>query len=453
MQTPPPSHLIRGTLVLVVVGTRPEAIKLVPVIRALQSSASFDPIVVSTGQHRDLVAPIFERAGIVADVDLAVGHEGASLTDIATGVMRGIDAFCRARFGVDGRELPTAEGVFGHELPGATLVHGDTSSALAAALASFHLRIPVVHVEAGLRTDDPLSPFPEEMNRQLISRIACFHLAPTAHNDENLVHEGIPLALTFVTGNTAIDAIRWAAALDAERVDPRVTEAVESGRRIVVVTAHRRENWGTGLAGIATGVRELARRFPDVAFVVPVHPNPIVQDQFARPLRQIENVVLTEPLGYVEFAQLLARATLAISDSGGIQEEAPAVGTPVLVTRDTTERQEGIAAGTLALVGADPNRIVNTATSLLTDPDALAAMAHAPNPYGDGRAASRIVAALEYLAGFGPPPSPFGPGFSRDLVLRAAGYRLGHPGAVAVPSNRPQPVGPAADGAASWGRS
>jgi UDP-N-acetylglucosamine 2-epimerase (non-hydrolysing) len=407
------------------VGTRPEAIKLVPVIRALESSATFDPIVVSTGQHRDLVAPIFELAGITPRIDLEVGGPGSTLTGIVASVMERLDAFCRSEFGADGAAIATAEELADEGFPAATLVHGDTSSALGAALASFHLRIPVVHVEAGLRTDNTLSPFPEELNRQLISRIACFHLAPTLTNDENLVHEGIPLERVFTTGNTAIDAMRWAASLDVPYSDPRVAELADSDRRIVVVTAHRRENWGVGLKSIATAISELAETFPEVAFVVPLHPNPLVQDQLGAPLADYENVICTEPQPYVEFARLLNRAHFVISDSGGIQEEAPSVGTPVLVTRESTEREEGVIAGTLELVGTDPDRIVVAATRLLTNPAAYDAMARADNPYGDGHSAPRIVAALSYLAGFGRPPASFGPGFSRQAVLQTAGYPAG----------------------------
>ena len=259
-------------------------------------------------------------------------------------------------------------------------------------IAAFHLRIPVVHVEAGLRAGTGnRTPFPEELNRRLIARIASLHLAPTTTNQENLVRENIPIKQVFVTGNTAIDALRWASELDVPFVDPAVKAAYESDRRIVLVTAHRRENWGEGLRGIGEGVARLATAHPDVTFVLPLHPNPSVQQSLRPLLSERENVVLSEPMGYAEFARLLARCELVITDSGGIQEEAPALGKPVLVVRETSERVEGIEAGTLALVGTDPEKIYTAAHRLLTDREAYAAMSQAPNPYGDGHAAERIV--------------------------------------------------------------
>jgi UDP-N-acetylglucosamine 2-epimerase (non-hydrolysing) len=301
------------------------------------------------------------------------------------------------------------------------LVHGDTSSALGAAIAAFHLRIPVVHVEAGLRAGTGnRTPFPEELNRRLIARIASLHLAPTTTNQENLVRENIPIKQVFVTGNTAIDALRWASELDVPFVDPAVKAAYESDRRIVLVTAHRRENWGEGLRGIGEGVARLATAHPDVTFVLPLHPNPSVQQSLRPLLSERDNVVLSEPMGYAEFARLLARCELVITDSGGIQEEAPALGKPVLVVRETSERVEGIEAGTLALVGTDPEKIYTAAHRLLTDGEAYAAMSQAPNPYGDGQAAARIVAALEHLRFGGAPPAAFGAGFDRFSVLTAA---------------------------------
>ena len=290
-----------------------------------------------------------------------------------------------------------------------------------------------MHVEAGLRTRLTLSPFPEELNRQAISRIAAFHLAPTSTNEENLVRERVPYEQIFVTGNTGIDALRFASTLDVVFEDPAVAAAVASDDPIVTVTAHRRENWEGGLARIAEAIGRLAIEHPGTRFVVPLHPNPLVREQLGKPLAAHANVILTEPLSYAPFARLMARSTLIITDSGGIQEEAPALDVPVLVTRDTTERGEGVEAGTLRLVGTDPDRIVEAATLLLTDPAEHAAMAAAANPYGDGRASERIVAALEYLAGLGPTPVRFGPGFSRKAVLLAAGYPGGTDTASGVP--------------------
>jgi UDP-N-acetylglucosamine 2-epimerase (non-hydrolysing) len=302
-------------------------------------------------------------------------------------------------------------------------VHGDTTSAVAGALCAFHLQIPVAHVEAGLRTHLTRTPFPEELNRQLIARIATFHLAPTTTNAESLVLEGVHAEQIFVTGNTGIDAIRWVAGKHVPYGIPAL-DNLDERTRLVVVTAHRRENWGTGLIGIGTAVAALARANPDTVFVLPVHPNPVVGDTLRPLLERQHNVLLTPPLSYAPFARLLARAYLAISDSGGIQEEAPAVATPVLVTRDSTERREGLVAGTIRLVGTDPERIVAVTQRLLDDPDMHAAMVGAENPYGDGRAATRIVQAFEHLAFGTEPPLRFGAGFRRDALLRAAGFDI-----------------------------
>jgi UDP-N-acetylglucosamine 2-epimerase (non-hydrolysing) len=316
----------------------------------------------------------------------------------------------------------TVEDVRAGRFPAAVLVHGDTSSAFGAALASFHLGIPVVHVEAGLRAGTGnMTPFPEELNRRLIARIACLHLAPTASNQENLVRENVPIKQIYVTGNSAIDALHWASSLEVPFVNPAMQEMFDSGRRLVLVTAHRRESWGDGLQGIGEAVARLATMHPDVAFVLPLHPNPRVRSTLRPLLDSLSNVLLCEPVSYGEFSRLLARCDLAITDSGGIQEEAPALGKPVLVTRDVTERTEGVDAGTLALVGTDPDRIVAVADRLLTDPVAYAAMADAPNPYGDGKAAARIVAALEYMHAGGAAPAPFGSSLDRRAVLTATG--------------------------------
>lgn len=406
----------------IVVGTRPEAIKLVPIIRALRRSPSFRPVVVATGQHNRMVAEVFALAKITTDAQLWVGDAHAPLNERVSTVMRRFDDFLRERFGADGAGVATPHAVV-DGFPGAVIVHGDTSSAMAAALAAFHLRIPVLHVEAGLRVGQGhLTPFPEELNRQLISRIASLHFAPTTHNLENLIRENVSADRVFVTGNTGIDALRWASRLPARFDDGALQQLHDGDRRLVVVTAHRRENWGEGLAGIAEGVRRLALAQPEVGFVVPLHPNPQVRESLSSPLRESPNVLLTEPLPYAQFAALLGRCHLVITDSGGIQEEAPALGTPVLVTRETTERVEGLEAGTLLLVGSDPGRIAREGARLLTDAGAHQRMTSAPNPYGDGRAAQRIVAALEYVTGRGPAPVPFGPGFDRLAVIRDAGY-------------------------------
>jgi len=414
----------RRTNILVLVGTRPEAIKMFPVIHALERSTWFAPVVITTGQHRDLVAPVFELAEVEADFDLEVGRPGLTLNDLFASVVSGLDHYCREQFHATGATVATREEVRESGFPAAALVHGDTSSAAAAAIAAFNLRIPVGHVEAGLRTGSTLSPYPEELNRQMIGRIAAFHLAPTATNRQNLVREGVDDERVFITGNTGIDALRYASSLDAPSPDEAVNRIVDSGEPYVLVTAHRRENWNGGLGAVADAVGRIAAARPGVHFILPLHPNPLVREQLGRPLEPYANVVRTEPLSYAPFARVMSKATAIITDSGGIQEEAPALGVPVLVARDSTERVEGLAAGTLRLVGTDPELIATETEAVLDHRDAYA-VDPATNPYGDGHAADRIVAALEYLAGVGPAPSRFGPSFSRREVLEAAGYPFG----------------------------
>jgi UDP-N-acetylglucosamine 2-epimerase (non-hydrolysing) len=408
---------------LVVVGTRPEAIKLVPLILALERSELYDPVVLSTGQHEQMVDEIFALAGITVDARLWVGGARSRLNERVSSLMRRFEDFIIGCYTDLHGEKPTRELVASGAYPVTVVVHGDTSSAFAAALAAFHLRIPVVHVEAGLRTGGlNLSPFPEELNRQLITCIAAMHFAPTDKNEENLVRENVAASQIFVTGNTGIDALHWAAGLDVPIGDPLVAQVVEDDGRVVVVTAHRRENWNGGLAGIAEGVALVASSHPDVRFVLPMHPNPAVREQLRPSLEPLANVLLVEPLRYTAMAKLLARCDLVITDSGGLQEEAPSLDKPVVVARESTERSEGVEAGTLRLVGTDPARIAFETERLLDDPAVYAAMANAENPYGDGHAAERIVAAFQHLHGRGQPPVPFGAGYSRAAVLEAAGY-------------------------------
>jgi UDP-N-acetylglucosamine 2-epimerase (non-hydrolysing) len=410
----------------IVVGTRPEAIKLVSLILALRESENYNPIVVSTGQHNKLVEYIFELADIKPDVTLWAGSRRAALNERVASVMQRFEDFCVERFDIDPDVLPTREDVLEGKHPAMVLVHGDTSSAMAAALASFHMRIPVMHVEAGLRTGGSnLTPFPEELNRQVISTIAAMHFAPTSENLGNLVRENIPVEQVFVTGNTGIDALRWSSQMDVSFANPELEELARSDRRVVVITAHRRENWGDGLRGIAEGVARLADKHPEIGFVLPVHPNPRVREVLTERLQGQANVLLTEPLGYATFARLLGRACIVITDSGGIQEEAPSLGKPVLVTRETTERTEGLAAGTLRLVGTDPAVIFREGDKLLSSQEAYDEMAAAENPYGDGHAAERIVACLEHLLLGTNPPVQFGTGYSRAAVAIAAGMRSG----------------------------
>jgi UDP-N-acetylglucosamine 2-epimerase (non-hydrolysing) len=410
----------------IVVGTRPEAIKLVSLILALRASENYEPIVVSTGQHNRLVEYIFELADIKPDVTLWAGSRRAALNERVASVMQRFEDFCVERFDIDPDQVPTREDVIAGKHPALVLVHGDTSSAMAAALSAFHMRIPVMHVEAGLRTGGSnLTPFPEELNRQVISTIAAMHFAPTSENLGNLVRENIPVEQVFVTGNTGIDALRWSSQMDVRFANPELQALADSDRRLVVVTAHRRENWGDGLRGIAEGVARIADRHPEVGVVLPVHPNPRVREVLTERLRGLDNVLLTEPLGYATFSRLLGRSHIVITDSGGIQEEAPSLGKPVLVTRETTERTEGLAAGTLRLVGTDPHMIFTEANRLLESEEAYREMAEAENPYGDGHAAERIVACLEHLLLGTDPPSQFGTGYSRAAVAIAAGMRSG----------------------------
>jgi UDP-N-acetylglucosamine 2-epimerase (non-hydrolysing) len=409
--------------VLVVVGTRPEAIKLVPLILELQRSSVYRPVVLSTGQHQQMVSEVFDLAGITIDAELWVGGAHGRLNGRVATFLNRFEDYISGHFGdLDGGKA-TREQLLAGRYPVVVLVHGDTSSAFAAALGAFHMRIPVGHVEAGLRTGGlNLSPFPEELNRQLITCVAAMHFAPTAKNEENLVRENVNADQVLVTGNTGIDALQWAAGLDVVSHDSRVAEIVDSGGRFVIVTAHRRENWDGGLTGIAEGIARVAVSHPDVQFVVPLHPNPRVRAQLAPLLEPHTNVVLCEPLSYAAIARGMARCEFVVTDSGGLQEEAPSLGKPVLVTRESTERTEGVEAGTLRLVGTDPARIELEANRLLDDRNAYAAMASAENPYGDGHAAERIVAALEHLHRSGPPPVPFGPGYTRAAILAATGY-------------------------------
>lgn len=447
----------------IVVGTRPEAIKLIPVIRALRQSPFWHPVVVSTGQHHRMVSYIFRLADITPDVMLWSGSLRADLNARVSSVLERFEDYCVDNFTLEPGAQPAWQRVASGEAPAAVMVHGDTSSAMAAALSAFHMRLPVVHLEAGLRAGSNLSPFPEELNRSVITRVAAVHLAPTTKNLENLILEGIPAGQVFVTGNTGIDALQWASTLEVQFANPELQRLYDSNRRIVVITAHRRENWGDGLVGIAEGVSRLAARFPQVSFVLPVHPNPAVRETLMERLGGHDNVLATDPLGYATFARLLARSHLVLTDSGGVQEEAPSLDKPVLVLRETTERTEGVVAGTLRLVGSDPDRIDYEGTRLLADDIAHAEMANAPNPYGDGQAARRIVAAFDHILLGGEPPERFGPGYDRDAILRATGYRHDlfqivptepvvastETGPVFEPSNTDWPVADVVDGPAS----
>jgi len=381
--------------VLVLMGTRPEAIKLAPVVAALRSSADFDCTVVATGQHKEMFQQIADQLGFAVNADLGVMRKDQKLADLTARLIVGIDGW-----------LESAR-------PDMALVEGDTTTVLAAALACFYRRIPIGHVEAGLRTGNIWSPFPEEVNRRLASPLVALHFAPTEAARAALLREGIADETIAVTGNTVIDALL--AEVGVQKADARVRAIIddELGRLLgrdwsavpfVLITAHRRENFGEGLEQICRAIAILAQRFRDHRFIYPVHLNPNVQVQVNGLLRDLPNVRLIAPQGYRSFVALMSHCRLVLTDSGGIQEEAPSLGKPVLVMRDTTERPEGVEAGGALLTGPHAAGIVEAATRLLTDPKAYQAMATARNPYGDGRAAERIVERIRrYFASSGVP--------------------------------------------------
>ncbi|WP_225997837.1 non-hydrolyzing UDP-N-acetylglucosamine 2-epimerase [Myceligenerans pegani] len=363
-------------VVMTIYGTRPEAIKLAPVVTALEASERFEGVTVVTGQHREMLDQVNEIFGITPDHDLDVMSHGQTLSGVFARVMERLDP------------------VLDEVRPDAVVVQGDTSTSTAAALAAFHRQIPVVHLEAGLRSGDIASPFPEEANRRLTSQVAALHLAPTLRALANLVGEGVPLHDIVVTGNTVIDALLSTAEHRAEFTDPAVARVAASGRRVVLVTTHRRENWGEAMSGVGRALRRLAERFDDVEFVLPVHRNPVVREAVLPHLDGAANITVTEPLAYGEFTHLLSLSSLVLTDSGGLQEEAPSLGIPVLVMRDNTERPEAVEAGTARIIGTEPERLVAEVGALLTDDTLYAAMAQAVNPYGDGRSAPRVLDAI-----------------------------------------------------------
>ena len=366
--------------IMLVFGTRPEAIKMAPIIRRLGGTPGLTAQVCVTAQHRQMLDQVLELFAIRPDHDLDIMRSAQGLTYVTTAVLEGLPA------------------VFAEARPDRVLVQGDTTTTFAAAMAAFYARIPVGHVEAGLRTWNVNSPWPEEMNRRLTTALADLHFPPTAQSRANLLREGVDPARVIVTGNTGIDALLDAVAiLDADPARAARLDAAlprfDPARRLVLVTGHRRENFDGGLERVARGVLALAER-GDVEVVYPVHLNPVVQQAARGLLGHHPAIHLIEPLDYLPFVNLMRRASLIVTDSGGVQEEAPSLGKPVLVTRDTTERPEAVEAGTVELVGTSTERLVERASRLLDDPAAYAAMSFAHNPYGDGRAAARIVEAL-----------------------------------------------------------
>lgn len=369
--------------VMTIYGTRPEAIKMAPLIMALREHVHLEPVVAVTGQHREMLDQVHAFFGIEPEHDLDLMTPGSSLAEIGAAVLRATTDLLRS-----GR-------------PDLVVVQGDTSSAFFSALSAFYQQIPVVHLEAGLRTGDIYAPFPEEVNRRLTAPVAALHLAPTETSREHLLSEHIDPAAIVVTGNTVIDALHATRSRPVTFADIAVARAVASGRRILLVTGHRRESWGEKMTAAMEAVRVVAAQQQDLLVILPMHRNPVVRAVIEPSLRELDNVVLTEPVSYPEFAHLLGACHVVLTDSGGVQEEAPSLGKPVLVMRDTTERPEAVSAGTVRLVGTHTGTIVAETLRLLTDATAYASMASAVNPYGDGAAAPRCTAAIAQLLGVG----------------------------------------------------
>lgn len=373
--------------IFVTFGTRPEAIKMAPVVLELAKRHHFDVITCLTGQHREMLDQVIEAFSVPVDYDLKIMRERQTLGHITSAVLTGID--------------PLLE----KTKPDVVVVHGDTTTTFAAALAAFYRMIPVAHVEAGLRTDNIYSPFPEEANRRLADRLCEIFYAPTANARASLLREGTPAERILVTGNTVIDALLITASTPAPAWQPDVAEALARPGRKVLVTAHRRESWGPPMERVALAIERVCRELPQTTFIFPIHLNPVVRKIFRQALGKVPQVVFTEPLPYRPFVHLMKAVDVVITDSGGIQEEAPTLGKPVLVMRDTTERPEGIEAGTARLVGTDDTVIAGALLTLLTDETEYQSMANAVNPYGDGKAAVRIADHLEHRFGLRDEPA------------------------------------------------
>jgi UDP-N-acetylglucosamine 2-epimerase (non-hydrolysing) len=384
--------------ILLVFGTRPEAIKMAPLVKALQERMEkFEPIVCVTAQHREMLDQVLKLFEITPQYDLNIMKDGQDLYDITSRVLLGMRT------------------VLKDSQPDLVLVHGDTSTSTAAALASFYQQIPVGHVEAGLRTYEKYSPWPEEINRQMTSRIATFHFAPTEQNRQNLIKEGIDSCNIFVTGNTVIDALKWVIKriessddikkfiinhLDGEGISKENSQKwIKNSRKLVLITGHRRENFGSGFLNICLAIKELAIKYPEVDFIYPMHLNPNVRKPISEVFSKMEgtgvnsfeNIFFCEPLDYLPFIYLMNLSYLVLTDSGGIQEEAPGLGKPVLVMRDTTERQEAVDSGIVKLVGTNKDLIIKGVSELLDDRNFYLKMANANNPFGDGKTCERII--------------------------------------------------------------
>ena len=370
--------------IMTIFGTRPEAIKVAPIIKAIEGDSQLDNIIVVTGQHREMLDQVTTMFDIVPDHDLNIMSAGQTLNGIVAKVISGVD------------------GILEVEKPDAVLVQGDTSTVMGAAIAAFNQQVPIIHLEAGLRSGDINSPFPEEANRKLTSQISSLHLAPTTTSKFNLTREDVSENDIVVTGNSVIDALLYATNhLEVRFDDPRLEalhRAKTEGRagRVILVTAHRRENLGAAMEDIGAAIADLAQRFTDLTIVFPIHKNPKVRSAIAPRVEGLENVLLIEPLAYAHFARALSLADIVLTDSGGVQEEAPSLAKPVLVMRENTERPEAVLAGTVKLIGTHRHRLVDEVSLLLESDEAYRGMANAANPYGDGQAAERTVAAIKW---------------------------------------------------------
>lgn len=377
--------------ILSIFGTRPEAIKMAPVIRELESCSDIESRVVLTAQHREMLDQVVDAFNIKPDYDLEVMRPGQDLFDVTAAVLKGL------------------KGILEVERPHLVLVQGDTTTTFTGALAAFYRQIPVGHIEAGLRTYQKFAPFPEEINRVLTTRLADLHFAPTDRSRDALLKEGVDRARIFVTGNPVIDAL-YQALEQPYHLDPAISRAFRDNKRVILLTTHRRENLGAPLQGVYMALREVLLAHPDVGVVFPVHKNPAVRREVNSILRGVERVYLTEPLDYLPFINVMKMSYLVLTDSGGIQEEAPALGKPVLVLREVTERPEAVAFGTARLIGTDLRKVEYEVNHLLDDEDAYLRMSNAVNPYGDGIAARRIIQAINFYFGMGPAPVDFSPG-------------------------------------------
>lgn len=372
--------------IMPIYGTRPEAIKMAPIIKALAASEVLEPVVTVTGQHREMLDQVNELFGIEPDHDLNIIQPRQTLNAVMAKTIQGLDA------------------ILEEVAPDAVVVQGDTTTSTAGAIAAFNRGIPVVHAEAGLRSFNIFSPFPEEANRKITSQLASLHLAPTSVSRDNLLRETVNAEDVYVTGNTVIDAlydvVDQKVPFEEDKLREVATE-VEAGKKLVLVTTHRRENQGDAMRGVGRALARLADTHTDVVFVLPAHKNPVVREAVLPYIEDKANVIVTEPLAYGQFTHLISLANVVLTDSGGVQEEAPGLGKPVLVMRENTERPEAVTAGTVRLIGTAEDRVYEEVHTLLTDTAAYDAMAEAVNPYGDGKAGARTVSAIEELLGVG----------------------------------------------------